>query len=83
MRLCNCNNCDLFRMDSCEESMKPVGRARGRRRLHVCGPATVSAHGPREPALGLSELSSKVKVNLSLPTPLRHTRKWTYSSTNS
>lgn len=66
----------LFKMEGCgEQPLKPVGRARGRR--------TVAVVGPRKPGLGSSELCSQVKVKLFLSTPLRHVRKWIYSSTHS
>jgi hypothetical protein len=54
------------------ESLKPAGRGRGRRKVRVCGPATIPA---REPVLGFSESSSKEKLKLFLPTPLRQVRR--------
>ena len=76
--------CYFFRMEvGGENPLKSVGRARGRRRLNVCGPATIPACGPLEPVPGFSKSSSEVKVKLFLSTPLRHMRKWMYSSTHS
>jgi hypothetical protein len=35
-----------------EEEAKAMGRARGRRTVYACGPATIPARGPPEPVLG-------------------------------
>ena len=37
------------------EPIKSLARARGRRTVHACGPATIPARGPCEPILGFSE----------------------------
>jgi hypothetical protein len=72
MRLCNWNNCDLFRMEGRrEEPLKSRGRARGRRTVPVCGPGTIPVRGPHEPGLESSVSSIKIKVKLFLSTPLR------------
>jgi hypothetical protein len=66
-----------YRMsDRGEQPVMSVGRARGRRNVRVCGPATIpAARDPREPLLGFSELSSREKVKLLLSTPLKKVRK--------
>lgn len=45
-----------YRMSGCGvEPIKSAGRARGRRTVRVCGPATIPARGLLEPAPGFSE----------------------------
>jgi hypothetical protein len=73
-----------YRMSGCgEEPIKSLARARGRRTVRVCGPATIPARGHREPVLGYSESSNKEKVKLFLSTPLRQVRKYIYSFSRS
>ena len=57
------------------EPITSAGRARGRKTVLACGPATIPARGPREPVLGFSKSSSKEKVKLFRSTPLRQVRK--------
>jgi hypothetical protein len=56
-----------YRMSECgAEPIKSVGRARGRRTVHVCGPTTIPARGPRELVLGFSESGCDVEPIMSV-----------------